>query len=47
MGYILMFSSPDLYTIISHKSKERFLKGKRKGKKVPLYFYEYAIIQAS
>ena len=47
MGYILKFRSRNLYTIIIvTKIKKRFLKKKRKGKRF-LYFYDYAIIEAS
>ena len=46
MGYILKFRLPNLYTIIIvTKIKKVFVK-KKKGKRF-LYFYEYAIIQAS
>ena len=47
MGYILKFRSPNLYTIIKvAKIRKGFLKKKGKGKRL-LYFYDYAIIQAS
>ena len=47
MGYTLKFRPPNLYTvIIITKIKKEFVKEKRKGKRF-LYFYKYAIIQAS